>query len=56
MKQLEDLTRLAQGMKTASHPDHYPTVGTSASCTPPGYQPDIDGREIAGNLTSLDLA
>ena len=30
-RQLEDLTPLVRGMTTASHPNNYPSTGTSAS-------------------------
>ena len=40
MRQLEDLIWLVQGMTTASHPNYYTKVDTSASYSAPGYQPD----------------
>ena len=39
-QKLEDLTRLARGMATASHSNHYPRAGTSASCSAPESQHD----------------
>ena len=40
VRQLDDLTRIVQGMITASHPDYYTRTGTAAICRAPGYQPD----------------
>ena len=37
-KQLEDMTRLIQGMTTAQNPTSHPRAGTSASFSATGYQ------------------
>ena len=39
-RQLEDLTRLIQGITTGWHPNYHPRADTNVSYSAPGYQPD----------------
>ena len=48
-RKLWDLTRLVQGMTTASHANYDPRAGTIASCSAPGYQPDKWFKQIDWN-------